>query len=123
MSTAGRIDEQVVRLLLDYAGSLEESAKRFREGLVALVQQRLIPEAQKAVEDRVWGWNPEAVIWVEASGPSGGYQLAAAENNQGNSDFNEMLKDLEAHGGRLTRDGVFYWRFQQKPNVGRKKRS
>jgi len=123
MNTAGKIDEQMVRLLLDYAGSLEESVKRFRESLAALIQQRLIPEAEKAVEDRVWGWNPEAVIWVDATGPSGGYQLAAAENNQGNSDFDEMLKDLEAHGGRLTRDGVFYWRFQQKPFVGRKKRS
>jgi hypothetical protein len=123
MNTAGKIDEQMVRLLLDYAGSLEESVKRFRESLAALIQQRLIPEAEKAVEDRVWGWNPEAVVWVDATGPSGGYQLAAAENNQGNSDFDEMLKDLEAHGGRLTRDGVFYWRFQQKPFVGRKKRS
>ena len=122
MNTAGKIDEQMVRLLLDYAGSLEESVKRFRESLAALIQQRLIPEAEKAVEDRVWGWNPEAVVWVDATGPSGGYQLAAAESNQGNSDFDEMLKDLEAHGGRLTRDGVFYWRFQRKPNVGRKRR-
>jgi hypothetical protein len=122
MSTANRINEHVVRLLLDYAGSLEESAKHLREGLAALAQEHLIPEAQRAVEERVWGWNPEAVVWVEATGPSGGYQLAAAENNQGNSDFDEMLKDLEAHGGQLTRDGVFYWRFKQKPNVGRKRR-
>jgi hypothetical protein len=122
MNTANRIDEQVVRLLLDYAGSLEESAKRLREGLAALAQEHLIPEAQRAVEERVWGWNPEAVVWVEATGPSGGYQLAAAENNQGNSDFDEMLKDLEAHSGQLTRDGVFYWRFKQKQAVGRKRR-
>jgi hypothetical protein len=122
MNTANRIDEHVVRLLLDYAGSLEESAKRLREGLAALAQEHLIPEAQRAVEDRVWGWNPEAVVWVEAEGPSGGYQLAAAKNNQGNSDFDEMLKDLEAHQGCLTREGWFYWRFKQKPNVGRKRK-
>ena len=122
MNTANRINEQVVRLLLDYAGSLEESAKHLREGLAALAQEHLIPEAQRAVEDRVWGWNPEAVVWVEATGPSGGYQLAAAENNQGNSDFDEMLKDLEAHQGCLTREGWFYWRFKQKQAVGRKRK-
>jgi len=122
VSTAGKLNEQIMKLLLDYAGSLEESAKHLREGLATLVQEHLVSDSQRSVEVRVWGWNPEAVAWVEAEGPSGGYQLAAAESNRGNSDFDEMLKDLEAHGGQLTRDGVFYWRFKQKPNVGRKRR-
>lgn len=116
------VNEQIIRLLLEYAGGLEEAAKRFREGLASLVQERIIPEASKAVGERVWSWNPDAIIWVEASGPSGGYQLATAENNQGNTDFQELLRDLEAHQGRLTRNGYFYWSFQQKPFVGRKKR-
>jgi hypothetical protein len=111
-----------MKLLLDYAGSLEESAKHLREGLATLVQEHLVSDSQRSVEVRVWGWNPDNVIWVEASGPSGGYQLATAENNQGNVDFDEMLKDLEAHGGQLTRDGWFYWRFKQKQAVGRKRR-
>ena len=123
MSTAGKLNEQIMKLLLDYAGSLEESAKHLREGLATLVQEHLVSDSQRSVEVRVWGWNPDNVIWVEASGPSGGYQLATDENNRGNSDFNELLKDLEAHQGCLTREGWFYWRFQQKPFIGRKKKS
>jgi len=33
-----------------------------------------------------------------------------------------MLKDLKEHGGRLTREGYFYWVFQDQATVGRKKR-
>lgn len=118
-----RINEQIIKILIDYANSLEETAKQLKQSLAALVQEHLIPEAQKATGERVWSWNPDAIIWVEASGPSGGYHLATADNNQGNVDFQEMLKDLEAHQGCLTRNGCFYWKFQQKPFAGRKKRA
>ena len=115
--------ERIINLLLEYAGNIEESAKRFREALAGLVQECLIQDAGKAVNERVWGWNPDAVRWVEAAGPSGEYQLASAENNQDNRDFHEMLRDLEEHDGRLSREGWFYWRFQQKHAAGRKKRA
>jgi hypothetical protein len=65
-------------------------------------------------------WNPNTIKWSKLPGrPFSKYQLAAAENNQGNSDFDEMLKDLEAHQGCLTREGWFYWRFGEKKDVGR----
>jgi hypothetical protein len=31
-----------------------------------------------------------------------------------------MLKDLAEHKGKLTRDGLFYWTFQNGTTVGRK---
>jgi hypothetical protein len=34
-----------------------------------------------------------------------------------------MLKDLQAHNGKLTKEGWFYWVFQNGTTVGRKKRN
>jgi hypothetical protein len=94
------------------------------EALIPVVQQTKA-SLQKMIEWKIkeaeGGWDPNNIVWVEAEGPSGVYQLATGENNQGNVDFEAMLKDLEAHGGRLTRANWFFWRFQQKPtHVGRK---
>jgi len=37
-------------------------------------------------------------------------------------DFEALLADLDAHNGKLTKDGWFYWRFSNGDAVGRKKR-
>lgn len=34
-----------------------------------------------------------------------------------------MLKDLATHGGRLSKDGYFYWTFKKGSTVGRKRRA
>jgi hypothetical protein len=65
-------------------------------------------------------WNPNAIRWSKLPGrPFSRYQIATAEENRGNSDFDEMLKDLEARQGCFTREGWFYWRFGEKQAVGR----
>ncbi len=115
--------EEVLEILSELLNGLEYAVQNARAQLAALVKENVIPEAEKAVDKRVWGWNPDAVKWAEATGPSGEYQLATLENNHDNRDFREMLRDLEEHDGRLSREGWFYWRFQQKTSVGRKKRT
>ena len=48
-----------------------------------------------------------------AEGPNGPYKKGTADKNQNNSDFEALFKDLEAHGGKLTKDGLFIWIFGQ----------
>lgn len=64
-------------------------------------------------------WNPEAIKWVQAEGASGTYERS---DDKDNPEFQAMLKDLEAHNGKLTRNGYFYWKFTNADVVGRKKR-
>jgi len=65
-------------------------------------------------------WDPAKINWTETQGTSGPYQRSEDVNSL---DFKEMLKDLTAHNGKLSREGYFYWTFKNGSTVGRKKRS
>jgi hypothetical protein len=62
-------------------------------------------------------WNPDRIKWTETEGSSGLYEKSEDVNSP---DFKELLKDLSAHNGKLTRDGLFYWKFERGDAVGRK---
>jgi hypothetical protein len=64
-------------------------------------------------------WNPEKIKWDQADGKNGPYERSEDVNNP---EFKTMLKDLTRHGGKLTRNGWFYWTFKNGLAVGRKKR-
>jgi len=70
-------------------------------------------------EDRASSWNPERIKWESTQGSSGPYERSEDVNNL---DFKAMLKKLREHQGKLSRDGYFYWTFQNGVTVGRKKR-
>lgn len=74
--------------------------------------------ARQIIKEAKVGWDPEKIRWTKTTGPSGPYQKSSDTNNP---DFKAMLKDLEAHGGKLTRNGWFYWTFKNGA-VGRKQR-
>ena len=65
-------------------------------------------------------WNPDKIKWVETEGTSGPYERSEDVNS---IDFKELIKDLEVHNGKLSRNGFFYWKFAKSPIIGRKKRS
>ncbi len=79
-----------------------------------------IANARQILKEAKIGWNPDQIKWEQAEGSSGPYQRSEDVNN---TEFKAMLKDLQAHGGRLTREGWFYWVFQNGTTVGRKKRN
>ncbi|MEM0006646.1 MAG: hypothetical protein QW734_11240 [Candidatus Bathyarchaeia archaeon] len=79
-----------------------------------------VSAAKQRIKEAKIGWNPDKIKWEDAEGSSGQYQRSEDFNNP---EFKAMLKDLQAHGGKLTRNGYFYWVFKNGSTVGRKKRS
>jgi len=77
--------------------------------------KRLIAQA-KGVEK----WDPNRIKWEGAKGSSGPYERSEDMNN---TEFKSMLQDLATHGGKMTRNGYFYWVFKNGATVGRKKRN
>lgn len=63
-------------------------------------------------------WDPAKVKWTTAEGSKGQYERSEDANNL---EFKKMLQDLAAHKGKLSRDGYFYWTFQNGATVGRKR--
>ena len=56
---------------------------------------------------------------LKAEGQKGEFEKSEDVNNP---EFKAMLKDLQSHGGKLTRNGMFYWVYKNGSTVGRKKR-
>lgn len=64
-------------------------------------------------------WDPSKIKWESAEGNTGPYERSEDVNNL---DFKAMVKDIAEHKGKLSRDNLFYWLFQNGTTVGRKKR-
>jgi hypothetical protein len=75
-----------------------------------------IVQARRVLEGS--SWNPDTIKWEARDGTKGPYERSEDVNNL---QFKAMLKELAAHDGKLTRDGLFYWTFQNGHTVGRKK--
>jgi hypothetical protein len=69
-------------------------------------------------------WDSTKIKWQNADGGKGPYERSEDVNNL---DFKEAMKDLEAHGGKLSRkenDATwFYWKFEKNAIIGRKKKA
>jgi len=79
-----------------------------------------IQAARQRIKAVKVGWNPDKIKWAKAEGNKGSYERSEDVNNP---EFKIMLRDLTSHGGRLTRNGYFYWIFKNGTTVGRKRRS
>jgi len=69
-------------------------------------------------ESSATSWNPDKIRWESTNGQKGEYQRSQDVNNP---EFKALVKDLAAHDGKITRNGLFYWLFQSGSTVGRKK--
>jgi hypothetical protein len=65
-------------------------------------------------------YDANKIKWEKSTGSKGEYERSEDINNL---DFKAMLKDIAAHQGKLSRDGYFYWTFNNGTTVGRKRRS
>ncbi len=99
------MSEEILEVILDLANALEAAAVNVKQQIAWITG--------------VKEWDPDEIKWENAEGASGPYERSEDVNNL---EFKAMLKDLAAHNGRMTRNGLFYWVFENGSTVGRKKR-
>jgi len=104
MSSDPRIDD-----LFERVKTLEDLVQRITQAFIVAPQP-------KQEEKREWTWNPGKIKWTQDTGAKGPYEKSDDVNSL---DFKTMLKDLGEHGGKLNRDGRFYWTFKNGSTVGR----
>jgi len=90
---------------------------KLRDGLQMAVDAISEYVEKKASVDTPW--NPNKVKWIPYEGTKGPYEKLSSEMSE---DAKKMLADLKEKGGKLMRDGFFYWVFSDMATVGRKKR-
>lgn len=82
--------------------------------------QSVADAADKYLQTTNPEWDPKEIEWRQTEGPKGIYERA---NKQSNHAYQMLVKDLQAHDGRLTRNNFFYWLFKEGDAVGRKPRT
>jgi len=81
---------------------------------------KVAPKDANKTQTETPSWNPSKIRWEQVEGAKGPYEKSEDVNSL---DFKALLKDLQNHNGKLTRDGYFFWVFQYGTIVGRKKRN
>lgn len=105
-------DDNVAEAVIDFCNALESAIVNLRRQLGRR------NGSSPAPTENVEGWNPDAIKWEAREGSKGPFERSEDLNNL---QFKALVKDLAAHDGKLTRDGLFYWLFQNGATVGRKK--
>lgn len=108
-------DDNVAESIIDFCNALEAAIVNLKRQL-GRRNGTLAPNDAKG--KTLEGWNPDSLKWEAREGSKGPFERSEDVNNL---QFKALLKDLAAHDGKLTRDGFFYWVFQNGSTVGRKK--
>lgn len=106
-------EEKLIEIVLNAANAVEAAAVDVKQRIAELTGVK-----EAAASEVEGSWNPEKISWTQQEGTKGPFEKSEDFNNP---DHKEMVKDLAAHQGKLYRDGVFYWVFQNGSVVGRKK--
>lgn len=108
--------EKVAKIMVDAFTAIEAACVNAKRQIVEVFLAEK-PQEMAPKESVGLTWNPANIKWETAEGSSGPYERSEDVNSQ---DFKEMLKDLAAHSGKLTKERKFYWTFQNGVTVGRK---
>lgn len=108
--------DELLEVLTDFATAVESACVNLKRYILDLLNREDMEKKRWEIGKK-WSWDPNGIAWFEAKGASGKYERSEDVNNP---QFKEMLKDLAAHGGKLKREGYFYWVFKNGSVVGRK---
>ena len=106
------MSEELLDALADFCSAVESAVVQLKKNLYDL--------AQKANDAKPL-WDASKICWEKAQSGKGEYEKASVEGNKGNVDFENLVKDLKQHGGKLRKGSYFYWLFESAEGVvGRK---
>jgi Mg2+ and Co2+ transporter CorA len=92
----------------DFLNSLEDAVQKMKMQIGKLVG---VAEEKK--------YDIEKIKWEKAQGAKGEFERSEDVNSQ---DFKELLKDVQAHGGKMIVGDYFVWSFKNGCVLGRKPR-
>lgn len=106
--------ETQLREITDILEQVAKDADLLSCNIIRALKQK---QQQQQQEQRQWTWDPARIKWTSDEGFKGPYEKTEDYNSP---DYKALLADLQAHKGKLTRDGIFYWTFENGTTIGRK---
>jgi hypothetical protein len=74
-------------------------------------------DSQALMEEKTV-YDVNKILWQNKNGERGAFELASEQDS---TDYKQLIVHLQKNQGKLTKDGLFYWLFDDKKTVGRKK--
>lgn len=110
--------------IIDFCNGLEALAVKLRFQIQKMLGVAPVERKAQGCDAEKPQWNPETIKWQKTQGFKGEYERYPLEGEKIEStpDYRLLLEDLKKHDGRLTRDGWFYWVFEDGSTIGRKPR-
>ena len=99
--------EKILEIICDMANALEALAVNVKHQIAELT----------GVKEQHYDVNK--IKWVLSEGYKGQYEKSEDFNSLNHK---SLLKDLQEHKGKMTKDGWFYWVFENGSTIGRKKK-
>jgi len=100
-------------------GKFEDFLKNFVDALNSVVDALSRLRDEIAVLVGAFSYDINRIKWEPAEGSAGVYEKSEDVNNP---HFRALLKDVQAHGGKMTVGGYFVWSFKNGCVLGRKPR-
>lgn len=95
-----------------------QSAIEAIDGFLNYLGKPLDPEHPEVYDKPTW--DPGKIKWSQEEGAKGPFEKSEDVNS---SDFKNLIKDLNAHKGKLYQNGWFMWLYSNGATVGRKKKA
>ena len=89
---------------------LRDAFQMAADALTEDIEQDAPPDIKNETRPR---YDISKINTETAIGKNGEYKKATSADNMNNSDFDALVKDLEAHDGKISKDGLFMWKFGQ----------
>lgn len=102
------VDEKLIFALAKVRDCLAGAA----DALDSLIQQ----ESKVVLRE----YDVSKILWQKKDGEKGAYELATDKDNKDNSEYIALKGHLKEEDGRISKDGLFYWLFQNSDAIGRK---
>jgi hypothetical protein len=100
-------------------GNFEDFLKSFVDALNSVCDALSKLRDEIAVLVGATSYDINKIEWKPAEGSSGAYEKSEDANNP---HFKALLRDVQAHGGKMSVGGYFVWAFKNGSVLGRKPR-
>ena len=103
--------ERLQEAILIYSDAVDAATTQLRQNLGTETKPQGSPKLK---------FDTSKIVWKNAEGNRGPFEIAEKKANDGNPDYNALEQFLENAGGRVTSEGYFVWMFTDKGAIGRK---
>jgi hypothetical protein len=112
-----KVHEKFPIASIDFLVKLRDAAQ-----IIVDAANEQLDQTARFDQREVYPYDPENFIWIRTEGQKGPYERYPAFQQKPTltADYVNLLNDLRNHEGKMVRNGLFYWLWEDDQTIGRK---